>query len=286
MKIYPSGYKEALMAGSQTAFLYSFLLSNGTNRYFTDADIDISVDGITYYCGARIQRSALSLTIGLDTSNLDITILYNAGFVTKQDIKAGLYQGATFSISQVIVDNPSLGMMQFLSGLVGEANLKRIKVVHTLHSLSDLLNAKASRVTSPTCTWKLGDQTLGKCRKDISSFINSTTIYSVEGLSTFEVNTSSFSPSSHVFNFGYVLFTSGLNSGFSAAIQLISPASGISGIQLWSNIPYEISIGDSIDIYPGCDKSFNTCNTDFGNAINFGGQPYVPGEIKAQNGVQ
>ncbi len=36
--------------------------------------------------------------------------------------------------------------------------------------------------------------------------------------------------------------------------------------------------GDAFDAVAGCDKSFATCRDRFGNAVNFRGFPFTPGE--------
>ncbi len=42
-------------------------------------------------------------------------------------------------------------------------------------------------------------------------------------------------------------------------------------------LPFEQSaVGQSVDVFAGCDHSLTVCNTKFSNTINFGGFPYVP----------
>lgn len=39
---------------------------------------------------------------------------------------------------------------------------------------------------------------------------------------------------------------------------------------------YDNVVGETLDIFAGCDHSIDTCNSKFFNRINFGGSPYVP----------
>lgn len=39
---------------------------------------------------------------------------------------------------------------------------------------------------------------------------------------------------------------------------------------------YSNVLGETVDVFAGCDHSIATCNSKFSNAINFGGCPYVP----------
>jgi uncharacterized phage protein (TIGR02218 family) len=40
--------------------------------------------------------------------------------------------------------------------------------------------------------------------------------------------------------------------------------------------PIGLSVGETVRFYPGCDHSVGTCNSKFGNALNYGGMPYIP----------
>jgi hypothetical protein len=42
-------------------------------------------------------------------------------------------------------------------------------------------------------------------------------------------------------------------------------------------MPFDIEVGDTLRIFPGCDKLHTTCFTKFDNATNFVGEPFVPG---------
>lgn len=48
-----------------------------------------------------------------------------------------------------------------------------------------------------------------------------------------------------------------------------------SRIYMVSNIP-TLRLGSSVTAIAGCDKSLTTCDTKFGNYINYGGFPYIP----------
>jgi uncharacterized phage protein (TIGR02218 family) len=37
-----------------------------------------------------------------------------------------------------------------------------------------------------------------------------------------------------------------------------------------------LSVGDPVDLYPGCDHTLSTCQAKFANHANYGGWPYIP----------
>jgi len=44
------------------------------------------------------------------------------------------------------------------------------------------------------------------------------------------------------------------------------------------NFPfYGAEVGDTVEMYQGCDHSFATCGTKFSNQANYGGFPFIPG---------
>jgi len=52
------------------------------------------------------------------------------------------------------------------------------------------------------------------------------------------------------------------------------------------NLPfYQQVVGNSVNVYAGCDHDISTCNTKFSNSINFGGCPYVPTKNIFQTGL-
>jgi uncharacterized phage protein (TIGR02218 family) len=44
--------------------------------------------------------------------------------------------------------------------------------------------------------------------------------------------------------------------------------------------PWRGRIGDTFNAIAGCDKTIGNCAGKFGNAVNFRGEPYVPGMDK------
>lgn len=75
------------------------------------------------------------------------------------------------------------------------------------------------------------------------------------------------------FDYGVITFTSGLNAGLSMEVKSYT----VGQIVLWLPMPFVIAVGDAYTMVAGCDKTIDTCNTKFGNVVNFRGEPYLPG---------
>jgi len=39
-----------------------------------------------------------------------------------------------------------------------------------------------------------------------------------------------------------------------------------------------LQVGQSVTLYPGCDRTIATCDSKFANHLNYGGQPHMPGK--------
>ena len=48
-------------------------------------------------------------------------------------------------------------------------------------------------------------------------------------------------------------------------------------LQLQEALPFGVAVGDTAVLEAGCDRRLETCRDKFGNAVNFRGEPRVPG---------
>jgi hypothetical protein len=49
------------------------------------------------------------------------------------------------------------------------------------------------------------------------------------------------------------------------------------GDKLWLNAPlFYATVGQTLEVWPGCDKTLAACRDKFNNAPRFGGFPHIP----------
>lgn len=77
---------------------------------------------------------------------------------------------------------------------------------------------------------------------------------------------------SGTFALGSVMMTSGLNKSFS---RTVVHWDGLGSLSLLNPLPFAVAVGDTFDVYPGCDKQQATCNR-FANIANYLGEDYIP----------
>jgi hypothetical protein len=78
------------------------------------------------------------------------------------------------------------------------------------------------------------------------------------------------------FALGLVKWLTGNNAGTYNQVRVWTQAT--SRIQLWGATRFNVQVGDTFEIVPGCDKKFSTCLAKFNNTINFRGEHLLPGQ--------
>ena len=80
------------------------------------------------------------------------------------------------------------------------------------------------------------------------------------------------------FNGGGAFFETGDNAKRVIEIRDFVEGGATQNIELFTDLPFDIVIGDKLRLFAGCDKTNPICISKFNNGINFVGEPYVPGE--------
>lgn len=80
------------------------------------------------------------------------------------------------------------------------------------------------------------------------------------------------------FNGGAVFFEFGGNAGRGKEVRDFTEGASDQIIELFTDMPFDIEIGDKLRLFPGCDKTQTSCINKFNNAINVVAEWFVPGE--------
>lgn len=252
-------------------------LRNGAQYGFTSHDVDILYGGDTYERESSFNRTAIQQRTDLDISNLDLMGLVDSVQVTKDDLIAGLYNSAEvyfFVINWADVSDGILKMQRgYISDIVHEdGGLYKAQLLGLPHRLNDpILN-----IYKPECDYDLGvdDGKYSRCGFDLSTVIESGTVVSVTNRRSFLAE--GITNTDDYFNLGRVLWTSGDNSGLYMKVKDSSDSLSLCDLKLYLPEPFDIQVGDTFNIWPGCDGRLVTCQ-GFDQVINFGGFPTVEG---------
>ncbi len=280
MRSIPDGLAAEFASGATTLCrCWRVVRREGRRFGFTDHDRDVTFDGNTFKAATGLDASDAESLLGLAVGGGEIAGALNADAVTKADIEAGAWDGA--SVETWLVDwRDTTRRLLLDAGTIGEIRQQGGAFTAELRSLAHLFDQPRGRRYGALCDAELGDD---RCRVSLADAVRraDTVVAAVSDPighpGGFIVMTmTGFVPGA--FTGGTALFTGGANAGQSLPILAhAGDGSGQETITLWSAPPAPLAAGDAVTLTVGCDKRFTTCRDTFANALNFRGFPHIPG---------
>lgn len=285
------------------ATLYTITLfgAQGTIR-ITDADVDIAYNGLSFsskgpFVDLQNSKATAHWKRGLDVDNWTLAVLPRAvdpvtGAAYPDQIgstpwiaaaRAGALDGADIQVDRAYfaawpqpyraVATP-VGVLTVFAGRPAEVDCTDVIVVITVNDYRELLLEKLPRnLFQAGCGHTLFDS---GCALTAASFARTGAVIAGSGNSNrFLYLSASVIPplGSGDYTLGRIVMTSGLNAGFSRTIVSWNPTSNTAS--LLNPLPFNVVLGDTCTIYPGCQKTQAAC-TAFGNLANYNGNDFVP----------
>lgn len=254
--------------------------SGATVLGFTDADVNLTVSGVTYYSSRGFWRFAMQFSEALASDNTEAEFLLDASGITEDDLRKSIFRGATYELRFVNMRDVTVVSPVFKRGWVGRVTLAGPSVARVeLKGLRDRLQQQIGEVITKNCPWDLGDS---RCGIALIYVTVSTTVRSVTSNRIFAVNPAGLNGEADYYTGGLITFGTvspqALNErARPAEIKAYTP--GTSGadatIELFESMPFRVGVGDAVSLRPGCDKTLATCSAKFGNVRNFGGFPFL-----------
>jgi len=238
---------------------------------FTDHDRAINFDGTDFLPDSGATGSALSSSADLAVDNADIEGALSADALSAADLAAGRYDGAEVEVFRVNWAAPDQRVL-LKKGVIGEVKREGGAFRAELRGLSHRLDQPVGRVYQRLCDVNVGS---AKCGVDLedAAFNTSGAVTALRDEQSFIADGFGAFDDGW-FAHGLLTWGSGANAGLSAHIKTQTAAGAIA---LWLPAGAAIQLGDSFTATVGCDKRFATCKEKFSNAVNFRGQPFMPG---------
>ncbi len=248
---------------------------DGEQFAFTDHDAPLELDGVSFKPDSGLSALTLEKTTGLAVDNTEAIGAISDISLRDEDINAGRFDGADVTAWLVNWIDPAQRVVQF-RGNIGEISRAGGGFRAELRGVSDALNRPIGRVYQKPCGSFTGSETCG-VNLDTPEFSVEAPVIEIENSRVFRfVGLTEFA--ANWFGRGFFVIRSGDAEGLRAAIKVDRIHDGLREISLWEPLRVTVSPGDSIQLYAGCDKRFETCRTKFDNAINFKGFPDIPEE--------
>ncbi len=240
---------------------------DGVTLGFTTHDRDLRIGGLAYRATPGLLPSSITLSDGFDLDTLDVEGALTSDAITAADLKAGRWDGAAVFVFMVDWAAPDGETLAIARGELGEVSIRGDAFEAELKGPTMVLDRPVVEQTSPECRARLGDK---RCRIDLAVRTRFARIVAATAEDEFELDATA---SDGAYRYGRLRWLTGANSGLESAIM------GSTGANVTLRDPPvgTVAAGDLVELVEGCDRRLATCAGRFSNALNFRGEPHLPG---------
>lgn len=239
--------------------------ADGAGLALTSHDEAITLAGELYEPTPGILPASVSRGLGLDAQVSEISGGLSSDALNETDLALGRWDGARAVLTAVDWSAPELAGIGLLQGEIGEVRTEDDGFSADLNGSAAALDAPICPVTSPQCRAEFGDKA---CRVDLRGRTRrATVVSSIGGELTLD---RAFG--SEVL-LGRLRYLGGANAGLSTIIIAVTG----NQVRVRDMPRAAIADGCRVELREGCDKTFATCCARFANAVNFRGEPFMPG---------
>jgi uncharacterized phage protein (TIGR02218 family) len=247
------------------AFCWTIERRDGAGLALTSHDRDLTISGCRYRSQPGMVPAAIERKRGIGEAEGEVAGAITSAALTETDLGAGRWDGARIRLTAVDWNDPEAASVALMTGELADIETDGTAFRAGLRGVSGNLSRPVCPETSSECRADLGDR---KCRIDMAGrrAVVSVVADEIDGMRV-------DSELGGDFLWGDARFLTGANTGFASVVV------GLDGDRITlRDQPYAaISPGDRMRISHGCDKIFATCRDRFSNAVNFRGEPHLPG---------
>lgn len=247
------------------AFCWRLERPDGGGLGLTSHDSPITIDDDLFLPSPGMVPAAVTHSLGLEPSSTEIAGAFSSHALSDTDLALGRWDGARVSLLAVDWRNLEAEPIELARGDLADVATRGKAFTAELRGAAWKLNEPVCPSTSPHCRAELGDKA---CRIDLAGRTRRMAAVAWDGVEL-EVD----GVVDVTFLFGRLRYLSGANCGTDTLIL------GVDGSLLrLRDLPRaDIAPGTTLEISEGCDKRLQTCSERFANAVNFRGEPHLPG---------
>ena len=209
--------------------------------------------------------SAITRSLGLDPDASDIGGALTASGLAEGDLALGRWDGARARLTAVDWDDAGKPGIDLLAGELGNVSISGDSFSAELQGAAAKLEVPICPSTSAECRARFGDK---KCGVDLAGRTIVALVTTAEG-----AELTLDRPADGKYLLGRLRYMSGENCGIATTIIAVEGA--VIRVRDLPRAP--VIAGCRVELREGCDKRFQTCVERFANAINFRGEPHLPG---------
>ncbi len=260
---------EAILAQELVTLAFCWRLErrDGVAIGLTSHDRDLVMAGFPYRAAPGLVPSAITRGIGLEAEAMDLQGALSSDAIREKDLRAGRWDGAALWLHLTEWAEPGALWLELMRGELGTVEQQGESFSVELRGPHAALQAQAVPETSPGCRARLGDRA---CRIDLAS---RRLRVEVMAMADEVASLGGAALTAGAYAFGSLRWMEGANCGLRHSIL----ANDAGSVTLADLPPFPITPGTRALLTQGCDKRIETCRARFANAINFRGEPYLPG---------
>jgi uncharacterized phage protein (TIGR02218 family) len=249
------------------ATFWRLLRSDGVTLGFTTHDRDLWFDGVLHRASPGMVPSAIRKSADFEADSAEVRGSITHEAIGSEDLAAGRFDNAQVRIGLIDWDSGEREMLY--AGTIGTVSEEDGAFSAELVSRKAELQRDPVPRTSPACRAAFCGP---GCNINPARFTHEVRVAAVDALA----NTATFAeaPDADSHAGGMLRWLDGPQVG--VAMGVMGPgASG--GLVLDVPLDAAIPAGTRALLREGCDHTLDTCATRFGNAANFRGEPFLPG---------
>jgi len=222
-----------------------------------------------------VNAAAVEQATGLSVDTHTIAGALQSPAISEEDLERGLFDGAEIRFWLVDWTDPESRLLQ-AAGRIAEVRRGDGGFEAEIAGLAEAMNQPMGRAYLRRCDRRLGDAGCKVSLEDPAyrgtgtvAEVRTPRLFLVDGLDGYD---------SRWFDRGQIAWTGGANEGGTGHVKSHRKIGGLVEISLWQTPPMAVVAGDGFTVSAGCDKTAETCRGRFGNLLNFGGFPFMPGD--------
>lgn len=238
---------------------------DGVTLGFTTHDRDLWFDGVLHRAAPGLLPSAIRRTIELSDDEAEVEGALGHDTIHEADLAAGKFDGAR--IDSGIVDWEGLESASLYTGQIAAISQDAAGFSAQLRSAKAALDVDPIPRASPTCRARFCGTGCGLSSVRFTQRVIAITV-------DHDANSVAFALSDPArFLRGELRWLDGPQAGLPIQVIAVTQA----GFELDRPLDDGIAPGLRALLREGCDRTIATCASRFGNAINFQGEPHLPG---------
>ncbi len=249
-----------------TAAFWRVLRRDGVTLGFTAHDRDLWFDGVLHRASPGMIPSSIRKSAGFEPDSAEVEGALSHDSISAADLSSGRFDGARVLIG--LADWESGEQEVLYRGAIGSVMEESGKFTTGLQSRKSELARDPIPRTSPSCRAAFCGP---GCTLPAVAFTHEAT------LAGFDPNANSVTLATVAapanLAFGSLRWLDGPHAGRTMAVLSAGPG----GLVLDEPLSAALAPGLRAMVREGCDHRLDTCATRFANAVNFQGEPFLPG---------